>query len=248
MKTFKSVSIAWLLVLGLIVPAMGQTSFPSFVSGFNGDVDPLNPVFVPFFDGHWQFDADLTFDPSEPRMEKHFDTPRDATGAPILLDALQPFAFPLWENFFLQEVGTTADGRVVDGRPVSDWHEEILTPGWEWVIPGQLVNNEPFMPGESLITLNGNPWPWDFIPMFDEQGQPVQDPTKLWVEFPPIFPGEILDVHKGLLWVGTEENRVWGDDTDETFIRVIEYPTPEPTSLALMGLGGLALLKRRRGC
>jgi len=83
---------------------------------------------------------------------------------------------------------------------------------------------------------------------------PNPDPSKIWVEFPPIFPGEVLDVHKALLWVGTPGNRVWGDFysddggtfIDESFIRVIEYPTPEPATAGLLLLGMVLAAGRRR--
>ena len=74
------------------------------------------------------------------------------------------------------------------------------------------------------------------------------DPRKIWVEFAPINPGEVLDVHKALLFVGTPTNRIWGDATDgsEDFIRVIEYPTPEPATVGLLALGAVAAAARRR--
>jgi PEP-CTERM motif len=187
------------------------------------------PIFVPFDSDNigWTLTEPITFDPSAPGMEKHFDSPRQVTGGPILLDALQAFPIPVWENFPL-----------IGGLPVSDWHEELLTPGWEWFVPD---------PG-GLITRNGVPWP--------SQINPNSDPQTLWIDFEPIVPdplgGVVLDVHKEMVWVGTPGNRIWGDGVDdsgnivdESFIRVLEFPTPEPSTLVLLGLGTLALLRKR---
>jgi hypothetical protein len=221
----------------------------SRIAGQNLNLPPSDPMFVEWAVDHWHLQVDMIHDPSTGPMEKHFQSPFGATGGPILLDALQPFPQVLWEDILILPTTPTL------GFPVSDWHEEILTPGWEWVTPDdpRVIAGAPgfaglFPAGQTLITRNGQPWPSFPIPM------PNVDPSKLWVEFPPIFPGEVLDVHKALLWVGTPGNRVWGDNlddaenpTDETFVRVIEYPTPEPASVALLSLGLLALCGRRRG-
>lgn len=208
---------------------------------------PPTLIPVPFdpTEGHWLVNEELIFDPTAPPMIKEFESPVFSTGQPILLDALQPLPFPIWENFLLHDGMATNPSSL----PVSDWHEEILEPGWEWVLPGDSAFPDLFPPGESLITNNGEPWPWEPIPM-------PSDPSKLWVEFPPILPGEVLDIHKALLWVGTSGNRFWGDGVDdmgivfnESFISVVEYPTPEPSTMVLAAIGGFALLglvQRRR--
>ena len=53
---------------------------------------------------------------------------------------------------------------------------------------------------------------------------------------------------QGVLWVGTDTQRIWGDDPTETGIVVLEYPTPEPSSmvLAAFGLVGLGAWAWRR--
>ena len=99
----------------------------------------------------------------------------------------------------------------------------------------------------SVITKDGEPWPWEVIPM------PGGHPNKFWVEFPAIFPGEVLGVHRVLRWAATSDNRTWGDGVDssgnivdESFIQVIEYPTPEPASVSLLAIGLIGLLACRR--
>ena len=51
-----------------------------------------------------------------------------------------------------------------------------------------------------------------------------------------------------MLWIGTPGNQIWGDATDgsEDFIAVIEYPTPEPSSLAMLGIAGVILMSRKK--
>lgn len=212
------------IILSFAGAAWGQTS-ASAVSGFNPNA-PRTPIDVAWEGEHWHLLVDLIFDPGSGFMEKSFETPNIGT-------LIQPGqTFPLWEEFQLLD-----NPNYPVPIPVSDWHEELLTPGWIW---GEI-------PGESLITKNGQPWPWQPIPM-------PPDPSKIWVEFPPIFPPDILDVHKLLIWQGTADNSIWGDGInddgsimiDESVIRAIEYPTPEPATAALLCLGTLAILGRRR--
>ncbi|MEM8784160.1 MAG: hypothetical protein AAGE65_15095 [Planctomycetota bacterium] len=235
---------AW-LVGGIAVPAMSGAAGTTVRSGFNLSLPTGPPITVEYTpQGLWDLDVDLIFDPGAGPMLKWFETPTNpVTTDPILLDAQQPFPQPIWEDFYV----IPGPPGTPPGYPVSDWHEEILTPGWEWVLPGDARFPSLFPPGQSLVTRNGQPWPWDPQP---HPGGP--DPTMLWIEFPPIDPGHVFDIHKALLWVGTPDNRVWGDfvdndgfTIDESLIEVIEYPTPEPASAGLIALGALALLRRR---
>jgi hypothetical protein len=242
-----SVLVVLACQLGLIGAASAQTS-ASATSGPNLSAPPSQPpievAYIPPGPnpGNWMLQVDLIVDPGAGPMIKHFLSPRGATGGPILLDAQQPFPQPLWEDFLNLPVPGTS------GVPIIDWHEEIRTPGWEWVLPGDDRFPNLFPANTSLITRDGQPWPWEPIPM------PV-DPTKLWVRFPPIDPNRVLDVHKALLWVGTPGNRVWGDGLDdagatvnELFIDVLEYPTiiPEPTTFTLLCLGLIGVIWTRR--
>ncbi len=211
-------------------------------SGFNMSGQGAN-LDVPFdaTNADWLLETSLIFDPTAPPMTKFFETPRQVTGAPIILDSQQPQPFTIWEYFSLFP-GTP--GGPPTSMPVADWHEEIATPGWEWVLPGDPRFPGLFPPGDSLITQDGQPWPWEFIPHPDG----TTDPGRLWVKFPPIDPGHVLDIHKALLWVGTDTQRFWGDGPNQTGIVVLEYPTPEPSSflLAAFGLIGLSAWAWRR--
>lgn len=207
------------------------TAQTAITSGFDLSVD--GPVFeVPFsLNDHYRVDVPLIFDPKGGPMTKNFATPRFETGAPIQIDALQPFPFVVNENFPLVAG--------VSNHRVSDWHEIILTPGWAWIRPGSSAFPALFPPGTSLITRDGLPWPSTDIPGSG-------DPNRIDVQFSPIEPGHVLDIHKALLWVGTTDNRIWGDNPNESFIRVLEYPTPEPSSFVLAGFAVVALLLARK--
>ena len=227
---------AVLLVLSItITPAPAQV--PTITAGANLDIDFNEEVDIPYsgFVGQWFVDINLIHNPGAGPMFKNFQSPMDDTGQRILLDAEQPFPQRVDEEFFL--VPTLAP---VPSAPVADWHEEIFTEGWEWVLPSDAANFPGlFDPNTSLITKNGDPHPWNFSPT-----PAVHEPNKLWVEFPAIDEGNVLDIHKALLWVGTPGNRIWGDDIlddgtffAESFIRVFEYPTiPEPGTLWLVTL------------
>jgi hypothetical protein len=215
------------------------------ISGPNVGAAPSQPpIEIPWdaTTNSWFLNYELIVDPLAGQMGKHFLSRPGPTGVPLIIDALQPFPQIVWENFII-----SPSARALR-TPVTDWHEEIHTPGWQWVTPAQ--RPDLFPTGQTLITRNGLPWPSQPIPM-----DPA-DPTKLWVEFPPIQPGRILDIHKALLWVGTEGNRFWGDNmndaglpVEERFIDVWEHPTiPEPATAVLLCLGALAFLFQRRRC
>jgi MYXO-CTERM domain-containing protein len=107
-----------------------------------------------------------------------------------------------------------------------------------WVLPGDPNFPGLFPDGQTLITRDGQPW--------DSTIVPIGNPLILNIDFEPIDPGHILDVHKALLWVGNGTNTIWGDEPSETFIEVREYPTPEPGSLALAALGAALLALWRK--
>jgi hypothetical protein len=237
-------AVVGLLVYGLC-PAHVGAQQQRVTAGANMDIDFNEEVDVGYsgFVGAYFLDVDLVLDPGAGPMIKRFESPVTDTLDRILLDAFQPFPQPVWEDFHIVEPGA-------GGPPVSVavqvWHEEILTVGWEWVLPGDEQFPTLFPPDESLITRNDEPHPWDFSP-----SPPEHAPHQLWVQFPPIQPGETLDIHKALLWVGTPGNRIWGDDVlddgsifDESVISVWEYPTPEPGTCSMLALcmvaGGLA--------
>lgn len=200
-------------------------------------------------EGHWTMDDPikpqyLIADPTAPPMSKRFLTPRDSESNDQFLNLQPGWTSPVWEYYFASD-GTGPLGRDIPvSLPITDWHEHILEPGWEWVVPS------PESSDPALITNDGLPWDWEFI-----DAEPTSIATWLSVQFAAIEPGVPFVIHKQLRWSGTSENSVWGDrmlDDGSTYlegyISVIEYPSvvPEPTTTSLALAATLFFVGRRR--
>jgi hypothetical protein len=110
----------------------------------------------------------------------------------------------------------------------SDWHEQILTPGWEWLPASNLLANGVPAPGLTVTTTPGT----------STLGGSID------YTFGSLAPGTLVDISKAIVYSGTGLPA----PTPPFFgsIRVAEFPTPEPATLGLLALGGLAVLRRRR--
>lgn len=146
----------------------------------------------------------------------------DPTGGPWSKSITDP-DFLITTPTILQMVETIIN---VGDEPWFDWHEHILP-------------NAAGVPSSSTwvsvkLFVNGTPI------TFASGGLGTQD---LWVDTfsQPVLPGDILTVEKEV------EAFPLPFPTGDPILRLQEYPTPEPASAALIGLGGLALLKRRHG-
>ena len=111
----------------------------------------------------------------------------------------------------------------VGTEPWYDWHEVILDPPAgmpqsSWQAVKVLVNGVPIGFNSSGL------------------GTPTLD---LFDFTQPVLPGDILEVQKIVDAYDTTDN-------SGAFLRILEYPTPEPASAALLGLGALAVLGRRK--
>jgi len=111
----------------------------------------------------------------------------------------------------------------VKGSAWSDWHEEIVTPGWKWeeaVIYLEDGSGGVITPPglTTTISLNGK---------------------VISFEFDPVPVGSNFQIEKWLIFEA-------GDFPTESAIVVREYPTPEPASLAILSAGGVLLILCRR--
>lgn len=106
-------------------------------------------------------------------------------------------------------------------EPWYDWHEEVLpvAVGAAWLGVNSLsVNGSPITFNQTITGSNLT------IDGFSQ----------------PVLPGEVMVIEKELL---TTANLV---GPDQKLVDVLEYPTPEPGSAVLMGMGALLVLRRFR--
>jgi len=112
----------------------------------------------------------------------------------------------------------------VGTEPWYDWHEHIM-PDATGVVPGMWSSVQ--------MSVNGNPI------FFNGLGLGTAD---LWLDTfsQPVFPGDVLNIRK----IIDVKPGIPGVPNQPIIIQ--EYPTPEPASAALIGIGSLMLLARRK--
>lgn len=164
-------------------------------------------------------------------------TVTDPAGLPIPV-SLDPSG-PVWGKVFAGPNGgpfaqpalgpalPVVEQLVVGGTtPWTDWHEDVIgvdatglpDPNWTWANPTLLVNGLP-APGLTSSISGGT----------------------LNFYFNPVAPGSIVTIRKDLIYNGIPGTVFIGT------LAVHQYPTPEPAMMGLLALGGIAVLRRRRG-
>lgn len=145
----------------------------------------------------------------------------DPVGPPWTKTISDPNQF-LWPNGGLLNLNESIIN--VGTEPWFDWHEHIL-PDFTGALPGVWVNVQ--------MSVNGNPITFNAIGL---------NTPNLWLDTfsQPVLPGDILNVRKVIDVLPANAA------IPPQPIVIEEYPTPEPASAALVGLGATALLFRRR--
>jgi hypothetical protein len=171
-----------------------------------------------FFDGWFIGPKTVTADPEAGYWLKNLQNPlgySDGANGFTMLEVLQ----------------------VGPGLAWTDWHEEILTPGWEWD-RGIMFAASPvdaFQMGMSLESLDSAA-SW-FMPL--AMGE-VSD-GEIDFYFDPVEAGTWVFIWKQMSWVGDQITCPLGP------IQVAEHPTvPIPAAVWLLGTGLLGVIAMRR--
>jgi len=110
----------------------------------------------------------------------------------------------------------------VGTEPWYDWHEDLLNNGQLGVVWDAVTQ----------VTVNGNPITFNEVL--------VGNSLSIDTFSQPVLPGDIFVIEKDL----RTTSKVIAPDT--TLFQVLEYPTPEPASAALLGIGSIVLMGKRR--
>ena len=108
---------------------------------------------------------------------------RDPNGQPWFKDlATQPGQVVLPGSIFKVHEQLVVGGNL----PWSDWHEQILTPGWEWLAASSFLANNVSAPGLGITTTPGT----------SSIGGSID------YTFNSLAPGTLVDIQKALLYSG----------------------------------------------
>ncbi len=139
----------------------------------------------------------------------------------------------------------------INGQP---WTKDIISSG-VFVGGGMTLH-------ETILNAGTEPWwdwheqvtgaaigaSWNTVTSVKINGSPITFNTTVGVGSlltldgfsQPVLPGDVFEITKTLI---TTDNVV---GSAQLLVTITEYPTPEPASLAVMGLGLLAISQRRR--
>ncbi len=208
----KSRSMLSLLIVAAAALAASQTALAQGV----GNLGSLPTQFsspVPIFG--WTVDSGnannpwipVQIDPNGPSWVKTFS---GSNGQPFTAVPGQTFSF---QEFLV----------IAPTQSWTDWHERILTPGWQWIQPTAFLVNGTPAPGLTTVITPGGPTAGGVVDFY----------------FNPLAPGTQIIVRKVLEYVGQPGAAFYGT------VQIEQYPTPEPASLLTLLGGGLVMLRRR---
>ena len=178
---------------------------------------------------------DVTFDPNAGKWIK---TLTDHAGRTIEADD-EPIA-----GFYSTVGFNLFEWLIVDGTiPWTDWHQEILTPGWTWA-SGEILVTRPDGSTETVVGSISN----SFGP--DAAGNVID-----FIFNSPLLPGTTLDISKSMSYTGIDGAfsscgiPACGDYFNGT-IQIAQHPTvgvAEPWSISIfcLALAGLVRLRRK---
>lgn len=202
-RTSLIVSIAALLSIAGISFAQGVGNLGSLPTQFETQV-PANTFNVVDAAG---MPIPVQRDPNGPAWVKNFTGPG---GGPFVAFGQQP-------------IQVTEILIVAPNLPWSDWHEQILTPGWGWSNNAVLLANN--VPAAGL-TINNTP------------GSTMNGGI-LDFYFNSLAPGTLVEIRKELVWLAQPGQMFQGT------VQIAQYPTPEPASIGLLAVGGILAMRRR---
>jgi PEP-CTERM motif-containing protein len=163
-------------------------------------------------------------------------------------------------------IGTPANPIPIDLDPLSNnhgWEKRLLDTSGGLLTTGSLIGID-----ETMVNVGTEAWTgWHELMLEDEKrrnpvaawtnifqtfsvtvnGNPIGfnvsgfGTTELWIDSfsQPVLPGDVLNIYKVAVLINPRGGGLGGFMTTEG------YPTPEPGSLGLMGLGVSAVIRRR---
>jgi hypothetical protein len=134
------------------------------------------------------------------------------------------------DTFYLLEVI-----RVGSEPAWTDWHEEILTPGWSWgsgAMYAYRANLASLNLNKALAGNGMGAFPFNWFGSIEPIAQGEIKGDRIDFSFEALDPSSWVFILKSIHWTGEDGGRRFAP------IRIAEYPSPVPIPSALVLLGG----------